>query len=1155
MEIIMKKRKLFRKLGIGFLAAVMTASSVFAAAPEAVTENMTESTGMSEPGETEDSFGSEETESEEKETETYRENEIQTEVPTEKNTDDLKENNDAPTEKESEKITETLTEVLTEKESDDSSEYVTDTENGEETEYESESSTEKAIPEQTDQRLGVLTAKSDVMEMTVLAPDDSAFPEGAQIILYAGKDLEKLYGKSSEDWKYETFLDQMKTEWREEIQKSDSGNREEANGVDVISYMYPYYFQITDKNGIELSLPEDGQVYVNIYDNRAVDNELSGRFVSKSGFHKGEKVRVMEDGEVYGNTEKACLAAVIGAKECGLYSLVQISEESEVICTCGSREENGLIHGWSCPVFLKSLEKICDCGKGYTALTDHEESCDGVWTAFDAACSGCEAEDQRGMLHDHCEVVSRIHSELCECGNDEKDLEKAVELHADDSAFVQYVMRLADYLNSQTEMTVSDGGQLATENITGVSGWKNGSTASSDYLPARFYAGKSSMEMLGGSSVSGKWIKGSLSNKTCLYWLPLQANLSDRTSHGARYNNVIYDYKTGKWYDMKFVIQSYGETKLKKSGKTIYPYAGFYKNRIQFGFDRQGPMVIRCKILEAGTSKEVKLKVKIPVWDIDNAQYVGIKQNNGSMDHRYYYTGAENWLRAKNGATIAGITGLSYVEGKFGTAADDLSTSQACAVWEMTTSDFSFAFGYYNNGTTTEATRWNRFHLLSTNTTIGDGSYGINGAYGVVCIFSKDSTAPILQNPVKRVSADNKTWADKLNLSGVTGSYYYAIDYTVLDTISAYKFSSLVLSDTLPAGADYDGDLRIYRLEDGKTKMSWFTVNTDADKIRLTATADALSYDDFYGYTYRVTFKVKMDPAEMEPAYQASSGSDMYTVKNKANVTVKRRSVSSGKDTNVVTTTAYARLPVINVYKRNDRNEALAGAVYQVAAKDNITSPAGKIIYRAGTVVDTLTTGKDGKAYSGKLHPGTYTITEVKAPLGYALNKTAQNVKVSYLSGNTQKGNGEVSFVNKRLYSTIQVTKEIDNADIVWAHGNPAFTFKVTGKDVLGNPHTWYDTVEFTKTNAGTGEKASLTATFRVYAGTYTVSEEQTARYRLASVHSVVNGSVSGDTAVLHVEGKQTDTTGPAGSAVFYNQKMTDAGESHTAFVRNSIKK
>lgn len=1194
----MRKRKLFQNLGISCLAAVMAITSTASAASGVITEDivMTENTAMTEIRETEISLSSDaesDTEAEKSDAEAGEEagdeesetekTEKLTEPGEWKSTDAAEETEEILTERITEQVTEKQSEMLSAEEDENSSEKVSEevseeisekvsetiseeiteklTESISDTEQEKESEpiSETVSEEETDQELdtehgiGILTAASEDMDMTILAPDDSAFPDGAELILYAGKELEKLYGTDGERWEYEEFLEYMKTGWQEEIQKEYSEETGNSELIRSIQYLYPYYFKIVDKTGVDLELTKDVQVYINIYDPDAVEQEKSGQYLSKVGRHTSGRVRINSHSEIYCNTDKKCLAVDTGAEKCGLYSLVQMEEKR--LCLCDSTAENELSHAWNCPVFYEALENVCDCGRGAEKITEHEVSCSGVWEAFQAACSGCEAgKEERGVLHDDCEVVVRIHRELCECEENEMNLEKAVEMHDEGSAFVQYLMKLADYLNSQIEMLVSDKGQMATENITNVSGWSNGSNASTDYLSVKFYNGRSTMEMLGGETVPGKWIQGSIASKSYLYWLPLQTNLADRSSHGARYNNVIYDYKTGKWYDMKFVIQSYQETVLTQSGKTIYPFAGFCKNKLQFGFDRQGPMVIRCQILESGTSTEAKVKIKLPVWDIDNAQFVGIKQNNGSMDHRYYYTGAHEWLRAKNGVSIAGVSGFSYVEGKFGTSAQILSTPEACAVWEMTTSDFSFAFGYYNNATTAESTRWDRFYPLATNTTIGDGSYGTNELYGVVSIFSQDSAPPALQDPVKEVSADNQTWDKKMNLSSITGEYYYAIEYTVLDTIPAYKFSSLVLSDTLPAGADYISGLTVTRVEDGKDKTSWFTTGTENDRIQLTATANALASNDFYGYTYRITFKVKMNPAEMEPVYQASSGCDVYTVNNQANVTVKRGSVVSDKNTNTVTTTASAKLPVVTVFKKNERKELLEGAVYQVTAKDNITSLAGKIIYKAGTVVDTITTGKDGKAVSEKLHPGNYAVTEVKAPLGYALNKTAKDVKVSYLTPGEQVDGVEMSVINKRLYSTISVTKEIDVADIVWAHGNPTFTFKVEGKDVLGNTHTYYDTVEFTESGIGSGDKASLTVSFKVLAGTYTVSEETTARYQLASIRNVVNGSVSGKTAVMHIEGSQTDIAGPDGEATFYNQKTTDEGQSHTTFVRNSIK-
>lgn len=259
--------------------------------------------------------------------------------------------------------------------------------------------------------------------------------------------------------------------------------------------------------------------------------------------------------------------------------------------------------------------------------------------------------------------------------------------------------------------------------------------------------------------------------------------------------------------------------------------------------------------------------------------------------------------------------------------------------------------------------------------------------------------------------------------------------------------------------------------------------------------------------------------------------------------------------TETYTATNPMGMGTITVLKKGKHEEVLAGAIYSIKAKENIVSPQGKVLVTAGTEVDKVTTGKDGTAKSKELYPGRYTVTETNAPLGYALNKVPQDVEVTYKDKDTKVTNSSVTFVNNRLYSTITVTKQIDTADIVWEHGNPTFTFKVDGKDVLGNAHTYYKTLEFTKDNVGSGAKASLSAKFTVLAGTYTVSEEKTARYKFGSITDVVNGTISGQTAVLDVSGKKdgTVTEGADGAATFYNVKATDEDLTHTAFVDNTI--
>ena len=61
-----------------------------------------------------------------------------------------------------------------------------------------------------------------------------------------------------------------------------------------------------------------------------------------------------------------------------------------------------------------------------------------------------------------------------------------------------------------------------------------------------------------------------------------------------------------------------------------------------------------------------------------------------------------------------------------------------------------------------------------------------------------------------------------------------------------------------------------------------------------------------------------------------------------------------------------------------------------------------------------------------------------------------QNTNQSWVKGNTVLTDGEIT-----------VTKRIREADITWAHGNPVFRFRITGKDQLGATHVYEKYVEF----------------------------------------------------------------------------------------------
>ncbi len=256
---------------------------------------------------------------------------------------------------------------------------------------------------------------------------------------------------------------------------------------------------------------------------------------------------------------------------------------------------------------------------------------------------------------------------------------------------------------------------------------------------------------------------------------------------------------------------------------------------------------------------------------------------------------------------------------------------------------------------------------------------------------------------------------------------------------------------------------------------------------------------------------------------------------------------SEAGETKTLTLSAVNSTPrgTITIYKKNEIGGSLPGGVFEIRAKGDITSPEGKVLVKAGTVADTVTTGADGKAVSRELYLGTYTVTETKAPAGYAISENPKDVTLSYQDKNTERVSRELTFTDSLASVHLRLTKEIDTEDIVFAQGNPTFTFKVEGTDLYGRTHTYYETVEFTKGNTGSGAKARLTADITVYAGTYRATEEKTMRYKLRSIHSVANGTADGTSVSFDL------SKGADGAAVFYNAKITDENLSHTVFVRN----
>ena len=151
-----------------------------------------------------------------------------------------------------------------------------------------------------------------------------------------------------------------------------------------------------------------------------------------------------------------------------------------------------------------------------------------------------------------------------------------------------------------------------------------------------------------------------------------------------------------------------------------------------------------------------------------------------------------------------------------------------------------------------------------------------------------------------------------------------------------------------------------------------------------------------------------------------------------------------------------------------------------------------------------------------------------------------QSTNESWVKGNTLLTDGEIT-----------VTKKIKEADITWAHGNPVFRFRVTGKDQKGLTHVYEQYVEFEPGKyTVSGGDAILSCSFKgIQAGRYTISELPTLRYQFESITAdTANVSISDKTGIAVIAQNQQKA-----AVTFKNKKTRYDCYSHTDVITNTI--
>ncbi|MEG2507219.1 MAG: SpaA isopeptide-forming pilin-related protein [Longicatena sp.] len=111
------------------------------------------------------------------------------------------------------------------------------------------------------------------------------------------------------------------------------------------------------------------------------------------------------------------------------------------------------------------------------------------------------------------------------------------------------------------------------------------------------------------------------------------------------------------------------------------------------------------------------------------------------------------------------------------------------------------------------------------------------------------------------------------------------------------------------------------------------------------------------------------------------------------------------------------------------KEQGIAGMkVNVVARKDILDSADGTLIYKAGTIVETITTKANGSVKTSKLPLGSYYVQEIEAPKGFVLNDEKHDVDLLYKDQETPIISKSTAIQNKRQKVDVSLMKkDFDN--------------------------------------------------------------------------------------------------------------------------------
>ena len=693
-----------------------------------------------------------------------------------------------------------------------------------------------------------------------------------------------------------------------------------------------------------------------------------------------------------------------------------------VECTCLCMEDNPYMHDWNCDLFLDEVSNGCTCGSGNSIITEHDFDCESVKKAFAAVCS-CGIGGMDGAMHDDCEIISRIHEELCGCSEECSTIE-AAHNHGEGSTVYQYLVKWSEYCN-QPVWAYDNPDAMQGDNKTSPVASLVGDTYTEDKNYAFSFAYHPGTAPNGGfkdfnsSKVKKITVEGQGSN--C--YNPTDMKNKKAVVSRRYYNVGVYN---GKKIDVELFLSDPLRINTTYTGNNLKPFVRFYDGRIGIGQGLVHDIKVQFKFWENNTNTEVNPKGHITVKDLDgSARSLGsgfrVFQNNGvdrlSIYEKKYTIGTSTDKKKQLthlavGYRISNSSGKSYtlVKGRHyyngGDGRVDINDKKGWASIYFNGS-FIIRVQLGDDVDAPATTIANRHAGVYFDTATSIGTYTpdapakrcgpTSAEYDAMSWHnSTDGNAPAWQRPLDTVPG---------------GTYRYGIRHTTYPMV----YSSYSLVDKLDPCLTYVNNSALIKNEAGENVTSSFSVSYNAATHTITFTPKSLDLLKEHKQVFSYYFNVKLANGQTIIDHNHHNNTAYYYLSNTATANVDGKAMN----TNVT----YMRGQIKGSYhiRKYDKenNSILSGAKFEIQEWDknqnkfihysNIERPSQNGLYDTGVL--TYTAGNLGK----------FKIIETTAPQGYDGGWSREFNVLSTADGATFDAPNEQNLLE---YGTISIIKK-----------------------------------------------------------------------------------------------------------------------------------